>query len=290
MFTFEEFKRLNSQKYGNLWVSKWSEEEMKKNYAIAVQVEKNFYEKYGTERKPKLGDIVEYTDGYRVYKHASIVENLYYEDINTRICVCENGSSHTSTGKSFTTSGGAFHGMNKSDLHYVGKDVNIIWTWGCNGAGANQGINIPLKVNKWIMPYDNKAVKRSKVVFKQGGTVHITNSDEWTWYAHSFESRRAFDAWAKYVGYNYYMDGDVAYSPQKIVNKCWTESVPKPENGKPIKVLANARIHDGLVVTEELCITEWWGNVHRHVPKYGTYEYQMEMKEYWKYRENPMGV
>ena len=283
MFTFEEFKQLNSSKWG----SRWSDKEMEKNYVIAIQVANNYIEHFGTAKEPKIGDIVEYADDFHVYYGASIVENVYGSE--PKVCICESGHSFT-TGKYFQTSGGAFHSWDKERLQYVGEATNYVWTWGCHGAGANQGINIPLKVNKWIMPYDNKAVKRSRVVFDQDGRVHITNSDEWTFYAHSFKSRRAFDAWAKYVGYNYYMDGDVAYSPQKIVNRCWTENVPKPENGKPIKVLANARIHNGLVVTEELCITEWWGNVYRPEPKYGTYEYQMEMKEYWKYHENPMGI
>lgn len=283
MFTFEEFKQLNSSKWG----SRWSDKEMEKNYVIAIQVANNYIEHFGTAKEPKIGDIVEYADDFHVYYGASIVENVYGSE--PKVCICESGHSFT-TGKYFQTSGGAFHSWDKERLQYAGEATNYVWTWGCHGAGANQGINIPLKVNKWIMPYDNKAVKRSQVVFDQDGHVHITNSDQWTFYAHSFESRRAFDAWAKYVGYNYYMDGDVAYSPQKIVNRCWTENVPKPENGKPIKVLANARIHNGLVVTEELCITEWWGNVYRPEPKYGTYEYQMEMKEYWKYHENPMGI
>ena len=125
MFTYEQFKQMNSQKIGSEWMSKWSEKEMERNYAIALQIEKNYYEKYGTEKKPKLGDIIEFSDGFHIYKHAKIVENLYYEDQNTRICVCENGSSHTYNGRNFSTSGGAFHGMDKSDLQYVGEDVNV---------------------------------------------------------------------------------------------------------------------------------------------------------------------
>ena len=109
---------------------------------------------------------------------------------------------------------------------------------------------------------------------------------------------RAFEAWAKYVDYDYKMDKDawgaeVAYSPQEVKSKCWTTTRPKPSNGKPIKVLANGRIHDGIVVTEKTCITEWWDNIYRpgeKEPEYGSHEYQIQMKEYDKYHENPMGV
>lgn len=286
MITFEKFEKLNQHR--------WSDDEMQKNYAIALKVEKNYIEKFGSIEGPKLGDIVEFTDGFRVYKHASIVENVYFEDQNTRVCICENGSSHTYSGQNFQTSGGAFHGMDKASLVYVGEDENIVWTWGCYGAGANQGIYLPLKVNRWIIPYNPKEVKRSTVYFQEDG-VHIQNSESCMCYAHTFKSRRAFEVWAGYTGYEYQMneDGNKAFSPQEVKQKCWTNVVSKPENGKPIKVLANGYIRDGLVTKEEFCITEWWENIHKpnqKLPAYGTLEYKKQMEEYQKYHNNPMGV
>ncbi len=284
MITFERFEKLNQG-------HRWSDDEMQKNYAIALKVEKNYMEKFGSIKEPKLGDMVEFSDGFRVYKHASIVENVYFEDQDKRVCICENGSSHTHSGRNFQTSGGAFLGRDKASLVYVGEDENIVWTWGCHGAGAHQGIYLPLKVNRWIIPYDPKEVKRSTVYFLEDG-VHIQNSESCMRYAHTFISRKAFEAWAKYTGYEYQMnvDENKAFSPQEVKQRCWTETVPKPQNAKPIKVLANGHIHDGLVVKEEFCITEWWGNFRRQYPKYGTLEYQEELKEYYKYRNNPMGV
>lgn len=286
MITFERFEKLNQHR--------WSNDEMQKNYAIALEVEKNYMEKFGSIKEPKLGDIVEFTDGFHVYKHASIVENVYFEDQNTRVCICENGSSHTYSGHNFQTSGGAFHGMNKASLVYVGEDENIVWTWGCYGAGADQGIYLPLKVNRWIIPYNPKEVKRSTVYFQEDG-VHIQNSESCMCYAHTFKSRRAFEVWAGYTGYEYQMneDGNRAFSPQEVKQQCWTDIVSKPENGKPIKVLANGYIRDGLVTKEEFCITEWWENIHKpnqKLPAYGTPEYRKQMEEYWKYHNNPMGV
>lgn len=280
MFTFKEFERLNR--------SHWSDSEMQRNYEIALKVEEAYYKKFGTAKQPKIGDIVEYTDGYRVYEHGKIVENPYCKD--GEVCVCDAGSSFT-TGTYFSTSGGAFHSKAISELQYVGEDTNIVWTWGCYGAGANQGISFPIKVNCWIIPYDPKAVKRSTVYFNQEeGKVSIENAEDCMMYTKSFRSRRAFEAWAKYVGYEYHMDGDRAYSPQRVVNRCWTENVPKPENGKTIKVLANGRVRDGIAVTEDFCITEWWPNIYHPEPKYGTPEYNQQMEAYWRYHDNPMGV
>lgn len=285
MFTFEEFQKINSQ-------SKWSERDMQLNYAIALKVEQTYYDRYGNAKEPKIGDIVEYTDGWEVFKGASIVENLYHSE--PQICICDAGHSFTD-GRAFSTSGGAFHSKDQSLLQYVGEDINYVWTWGCNGVGANQDINIPLKVNRWIIPYNTLEVKRSIVFFKRNDqegdcAVWIKNTHEW-FHAHSFESKRAFEAWAKYVGYEYYMDGEKGYSHQKLVNRCWVDPDKKPQNGKPIKVLANAKVRDGFVVTEDTCITEWWENNRtERCAVYGSIEYRTEMEMYHKYKYNPMGV
>ena len=281
MIDYSKFQELNLG---------WSDNEMQKNYAIALQIEKKYMEKYGNTKEPKIGDIVEFTDGYQVYKHACIVENMYYENPNERVCICENGNSHVNSNIHFQTSGGAFVGKDKSSLVYMGEDENIVWTWGCHGAGANQGIYFPLKVNRWIIPYDTKSVKRSLVYFREG-QVHIQNSNSCMTYAHTFKSIEAFEAWARYTGYEYYMDenGDRAYSPQEVQQRCWTGTL-KPLGGKPIKVLANGRVHDGLVINDTLCITEWWGNIGSSITAYDSPAYHKQMKEYYKYHNNPMGV
>ena len=48
MITFERFEKLNQHR--------WSDDEMQKNYAIALEVEKNYIEKFGSIKGPKLGD------------------------------------------------------------------------------------------------------------------------------------------------------------------------------------------------------------------------------------------
>lgn len=292
MESYENFKARNANfgEYGFV-----EEREMLRNYEIALQVEKTYNETFANTNEPQIGDIVEFADDYHVYKHAKIVENLYADG---KLCICENGGSHTD-GKYFSTSGGAFVSKDKSELVLAGEDFNVVWTWGCNGAGAHQGIYFPLKVRKWIIPYEPKNVKRSIINFKRNDdgeivSVAIENSDSFFCNAMSFNSLLAFEAWAKYVGYEYHVDGNRGYSPQKINERCWTKNVPMPENGKPIKVLANGRVHDGLVVSEDFVITQWWPNICREHAAYGTPEWRKECDEelalHRKYAQNPMGV
>lgn len=272
-----------------------TEKEWNKNYEIAMQVEKTYNEMFKNIKEPKIGDIVEFTNGFRVYKNAKIVENLYHDG---KLCICENGSSHTD-GKYFSTSGGSFVSKDKSLLQPAGEDFNVVWTWGCNGAGAFQGIYFPLKVRKWIIPYNPKEIKRSIIYFKKNDdgeiiSVSIENSD--CMYSEMvFNSLHAFEAWANYVGYEYRIENGRGFSNKKLSQKCWTTTIPKPENGKPIRVLANGKIHDGLVVTEEFEITQWWPNLpEKKKYEYGTPEYRKEMdeeiKKFHKYSCNPMGV
>lgn len=294
MESYENFKSRNAA-FGNYNIPTCHEKEMQKCYAIALQVEKTYNEKFSKTDEPQIGDIVEFADDYHVYKHAKITEDLYGDG---KLCICENGGSWTD-GESFSTSGGAFVRKDKSLLQYAGEDFNVVWTWGCYGVGAHQGIYFPLKVRKWIIPYEPKNVKRSIINFKKNDdgeiiSVAIENSDSCMYSVMGFNSMAAFKAWAEYVGYEYHMENERGYSHQKVLQKCWTETVPKPENGKPIKVLANGRIHDGLVVTEEFSVTQWWGNIYRPHAAYGTPEYKKECDEelmlHRKYAQNPMGV
>lgn len=293
MEKYEDFKARNAA-FGSYNIPSLHEDEMQRNYEIALQVEKTYNEHFGNIDEPRIGDIVEFADDYHVYKTAKIVEDHYGDG---KLCICERGCSHTD-GTFFSTSGGAFVRKDKSELVLVGEDENVVWTWGCYGVGAHQGIYFPLKVRKWIIPYDPKNVKRSIVKFEKNDdgeiiSVSIENSTEF-YSAMGFDSLRAFEAWADYVGYNYRVENERGYSNQTVSQKCWTDKFPKPTNGKPIKVCANGRIHDGLVVNEEFSVTHWWPNVRRNHPQYGTPEYKeesaKELKLFRKYARNPMGV
>lgn len=294
MESFNDFVNRNRNwDNGNILVT---EEEMRANYEIARHVESTYNDRFGKVEGPRIGDIVEFSDGWHVYKNAKIVENVYD---NGRLCICENGSSWTN-GQSFSTSGGAFVSKEAAELQYVGEDENIVWTWGCNGTGANQGIYFPLKVSRWIIPYNNKDVKRSIVYFKKNERnnivgVNIENTDSWMCNVMSFNSLAAFEAWAKYVGYDYYIGDDGrGYSNKKIEERCWVDDAQKPKCGKEIKVLGNGRIHDGIVICEDYAITQWWPNTSRNIMVYDTPELRAEADKeiqlFQKYAYNPMGV
>lgn len=292
----ESYQSFSQRNVGNGY--SWSDDEMQRNYQIACNVEKHYNETYTKTDEPQIGDIVEFADEYHVYYHAKIVENLYNDG---KLCICEQGSSFT-YGHSFSTSGGAFVSKDKSQLQLVGQDENIVWTWGCLGAGAHQGIYFPLKVRKWLIPYNPKSIKRSLITFNRDDngqitTVEIRNSGDLFCTQMSFRSLEAFHAWAKYAGYNYRVENHRAYSNQHISTKCWCKAEDAPANGKPIKVLGNGRVHDGFVVTHELTITNWYPNIYdpsRPRPEYGSEEYKKEcdkeLADYRKYADNPLGV
>lgn len=303
--TYEDFKRANAA-FGSYNIPSLHEEEMLKCYAIANQVAEDYAENYGHIEGPRIGDIVEFSDGFCVYEHGKIVENLYGGSKHGMLCVCESGSSFTD-GKGFSTSGGAFEAIHRSKLQLVGEAENLVWTWGCYGAGGDQGIYFTLKVRKWRVPYDPTTLKRSKVTFYGRGrkrfdggefpAVAIEHFDGTMFYAEHFVSIGAFKAWADYVGYRYKDDGRGAFvkvSRQRIESKCFTTKDWQPPKGaKPIRHIFNGRVKDAWVVTTDDCIMYYWPNIYdpeHPEPRYGTPECEAEIREFWKRDGNPMGV
>lgn len=297
MMTFEDFKRSN---LGFGYYGQPTEKEMQECYEIAQQVERTYQETYGHIDGPRIGDIVEFSAGYEVNKYGKIVENMYGGSKYGMLCVCANGSSFTN-GRGFDTSGGPFYAFHKSKLQLVGEDENIVWTWGCHGSGAHQGIYFTLKVRRWIIPY-GPDMKRSEVVIRGRGAkggkmaVSISNFGEF-FNAQSFVSIGAFMAWAEYVGYRYQTECRGTFrgvSTQRICDKCYTDPTWQPPVGaKPIKLVRNGDLKDAWVVTTDECIMYYWPNIHdpnRKEPAIGTPEYEEKFREYRKYSDNPMGI
>ena len=281
-----------------------SEQEHLRNYEMAKQVEQTYQRLHGFKDEPQIGDVVEFADDYQVFTHGLITENLYGGSEHGMLSICEHGSSHTD-GEYFSTSGGVFHHVHKSRLQPAGTDVNVVWTWGCYGAGGSQGVYLPLQVRRWVIPH-GQPTKRSWVYFRgQGRTnchgqtlpaVSISNCLE-TYNAMCFKSISAFRAWADYVGYRYRDDcggTERKVSSQRLCDKCYCDpSWTPPEGAKPIKVIRNATLKDGWVVTTDDCIMTYWPNIYdpdRKAPRFGSPEYEAEFREYQKYRDNPMGV
>lgn len=300
MENFETFAKRNV----NFGSYQASEQELRKCYLVACDVERRYQEKYGSIDGPRIGDIVEMADDFEVYKSAKIVENLYGGSEHGMLCICEHGTSHTD-GHYFSTSGGAFRHVHKSKLQLVGEAENVVWSWGCYGAGANQGIYFPLKVRKWIIPYEQPCCRswveiRGRGVKHCDGTVLPAVSIETVgtlYYSQTFRSILAFMAWAEYVGFKYHRYGSDIHkwcSPQVVETKCYTDpSWQPPKGAKPIKVLANGRMHDGWVLSTDDAITYWWPNIYdpeHPQPRFGSEEYAEEMKVYRRYNGNPMGI
>lgn len=298
MESFENFKKRNAS-FGSYQFPNYHEKELRRCYDIALQVEKTYNETYGHIEGPRIGDIVEFADKFSIHERGKIVENFYGDG---KLCICEAGSSHTD-GKWFSTSGGAFVSKDASELQFVGEDFNVVWTWGCHGAGAHQGIYFPLKVRKWIIPYDPDKITRSFIYHSERlpkradgepsrDAVWIENTGEF-FHAMSFESERAFRAWAKYVGYKTHgFDEYKDASYQSIVHKCYTREEDAPKNGKPIKVLFNGDIVDGFVVTDGNEIAIWAPNIYKGYKPidFNSEEYKQHVRDYRKYSRNPMGV
>lgn len=305
MMTFEEFKK-NNLSFGCYTIPKYWEDEMSRCYEIAKQVEQTYQDTYGHIEGPRVGDIVEFSDGYQVYEHGKITEDMYGCAKYGLLTVCERGSSFTD-GKGFSTSGGAFRAFHKSKLQLAGEDENLVWTWGCHGSGAHQDIYFTLKVRRWLVPYDAATLNRSKLIIRGRGkerydggewpAVTIENFDRVMGWAESFESVKAFRAWADYVGYKYHKWGSSMFekaSHQRIENKCYTDPAWQPPVGaKPIKHVFNGEVKDCWVVTTDESITYYWPNIYdpdKHRAAYGSPEYERRIREFHKYGDNPMGV
>ena len=148
MTDIERFKKDNSawdMRYG----LPHSDKEWQENYDIACEVEERLSSAYPMNGEVHPGDLVEISDGYRVYKNALVCSI----DVNGVCEVCEQWSAFT-LGGSFSVSGGAFHRIHKSNFVRRGNGRAVYWTWGRNGSGANQGIYFPVIVQRWVVPYE----------------------------------------------------------------------------------------------------------------------------------------
>lgn len=300
METFEEFARNNvTFDNGNYYIFSGNRRnaEMLENYEIAKRTVERYEQCYGSIEGPKIGDVVEFSDGFEVFKHAIICEDCFGESKHGLLYVCEHGKSWTN-GKGFSTSGGAFRHIHKSLMLPKGRDKNMVWTWGCNGAGANQGIYFSLDVNRWLVPYEpiesrsNVTIYYEKEQAEQYGKIAIRNVLDW-YTAQSFESVKAFKAWAEYVGYKYANKKGTYFktSPQTIKREYVSCKNEIPKGAKPLKLIDNGELTDAWAFTTDESVTYYINYSQRNYhPKYGTPEYEAYHKEYRKYANNPLGV
>lgn len=278
---------------------------MRRNYAIAQKVCKKFYSRYDKNSPiPQVGDIVEFSDGYRVFKHAMIAEP-YWKGMSkfNLLNVCECGCSHTN-GEYFSTSGGSFHTIHASHFALVGWAENDVWTWGCYGSGANQGIYFKLKVRKWIIPYDApKALTKVHIYGKSTKDLYgytrneaVMVKDYHNSFVETFNSIHAFLAWAEYVGFEYEKVGGLCNrrSPQHLKKTMVNSPKQVPTDAKPLKMMSGGRLIDAW--TKKIDNTIYFyvptfcsldNGAFGEIPKLTQDE---ELKLYRKYYNNPLGV
>jgi len=295
--SYEEFVAMNAAFDEGMW----NDKDMERNWQIVQEVVESYLRRFPDQDAPKIGDIVEFSDGYHVYRHAKIVEDLYDKSKYGVLCICENGSSHISKGAGFSTSGGAFVRRHKSKLVRNGYDYNTVWTWGCHGMGAGQGIYFTLRVNRWTIPYDESSMVRSTVRINGVGAksmdgtklpaVRVCNSSDMYCFQ-SFESVKAYKAWAEYIGYRTFPRNSCLNlaSNQRLVRKYIVRDEDIPKDAKVIKTVHNGRVRDCWVTADGNDIVFHTDN--RSIPerKYGTKESDEETKMFWKYSDNPLGV
>lgn len=259
MEKYEDFAKRNQcwDSYG-IWGGYCKDKEnspMRRNYAIAQKVCKKFYSRYDKNSPiPQVGDIVEFSDGYRVYKYGMIAEP-HWKDMSkfNLLNVCECGCFHTD-GEYFSTSGGAFHTIHASHFALVGWAENTVWTWGCYGSGANQGIYFKLKVRKWIIPYDAPKPLTTVRIYGKGSTdwqgfersYAVEVQDLYNSFCETFKSVHAFLAWAEYVGFEYEKVGRLCDRRGSQHLKTITVNNPDqvPADAKPLKAIAGLSIKD----------------------------------------------
>ena len=298
METYAQFKANNAYKWHYA-----SEKEIKANYEKAKKIEEIYKETYNKPNEPQIGDIVEFADRFTIYKDAKIVENHYFNKKQLEhgmITICERGSSFTD-GKSFSTSGGAMLRFNKSKLIYKGKTTNMVWTWDIDGPGANHGMYFTIQVNKWEIPYEKEEIINSitriygKNTKDRNGNKKdyaVTIEDTYQRMAHtlSFESIKAYKAWANYTGYKTKkMDNCLTLSShQKIKTKYISNKEELPKNTKPIKCLTNGKIENAYLTSNNEEITYYI--IIKPYKQKTKEEIEKEIEEYRKYSKNPMGV
>lgn len=274
-----------------------SDKDMRENFQIALDVINAFSKDYRiVPGPPQVGDIVEMSDGYRVYKHAQI-ESIDKYGVAT---ICEQGHSFmgidSKTGKVyFSTSGGAFVGKHISFMRRDGIEKRSGWTWGRYGAGYNQGIEFTFVVKKWKIPYRLESNVRIHFYNRKWADEHgwrnpivIRNIDFTTW---NFKNYACYKAWADYVGFDYdhqdlqpyawgrrclyRMVESYAWKPEMIPDGC--KMVVAPCNGRMSYVFVH---NDGETITTYRPSGDWGEK----------FRLKDDIETWRKYDGNPMGI
>ena len=240
MMTLDEFKKSNMCWNGNGYYT--TEQQWNSNYQIAKDVESKFYTCYDKSKmEPQKGDMIEFVNDNTLYSHA-LVESV---DEYGMMYVCECGSTCTD-GDYFSTSGGAFTHIHSSKFEFVGYEDRIFWTWGCYGAGANQGIYFKIKVKKFRQK-NMKVIPMHRIYFnnpyyREHRKSEVVVMKDWNYIFKEFYTVKAFMEWAKYVGLTYRKtDSGQYYTNQFLKDEYFWKLEDLPDECKPVEDWSNGR-------------------------------------------------
>lgn len=287
MIGIEQFK-----KYNAAWDTKYglthSEKEWAENYDIACEVEERLQSHYPMDGEVHPGDLVEISDGYRIYKNALVCSI----DKNGVCEVCEQWSAFT-YGKAFSVSGGVWHSIHKSNFVRKGNGRATYWTWGRNGSGANQGIYFPVLVQRWIVPYE-KPKPETTVLFRTSklrSEPRVSIEGIGLFILAQFCSVKAFKAWAEYAGFCYEKFGQACggvisrRGKQNITERLFWTKDDLPNDAKPLFAMSNGSMVRCYVSNDGDTITMWRPNANSKAVFN-----PLPFEEAKRYYDNPMGV
>lgn len=218
----------------------FSEKYIRKNWAIARDVKREFYKHYNrTMMTPQKGDVIEFVHYNKLYDHAAV------ESVNKFgvMYVCEQASTHTD-GKHFSTSGGAWTHIHQSHFEFAGYTYRRFWTWGAHGSGANQDIYFDILVKKFRQVDMPQLTPEHRIYFhnpyykdRGSAVVVMQNLD----YIHrEFKTIHEFKDWASYIGLTYHKDDyGRYYADQFIKDELFWSMDEIPDGSKPIEGWSN---------------------------------------------------
>lgn len=271
---------------------------MRRNYAIAGKACETFYSGYDwNSDMPHVGDVVEFSDGYDVHSDGVVVAIRRHGLIE----VCGSGCSWTD-GKSFSTSGGPFQHVHVSKFVRHGMGIHSVWTWGCNGAGAGQGVYFDLNVRKWLVPYTKPEPHTRVRIYGRGAKDwrgqpydDAVRVDDGTIASHGFASVRAFLMWAEYVGFEFEHIGNRCNRKgfQRLKRVPVSRPSEVPYGAKPLKEVENGIVVDAWVRKEGNTICTYVPNINAwNNGAFGGHSIsaEEELKLFRMYSGNPLGV
>lgn len=297
LMTIEEFKAMN---LGWNNGGEMDESTLRKNYEIAMNAIWDFIGRRESDMVPQVCDHVVASDKFEIFPNAVVDKDLYQRP--GRITICGRGGFGV-FGSSMPSiqCGGPFFGApaDASEYEYLGMGRTTVWTWGCYGAGANQGIYFWVPVRRWKMRSLNRRIrsyismpvtKEAKERFGRQSKLQLWG-DDFTHIQVEFDSIKACFAWLEQMhihatreesenGVMYWSLDREVFTRGYVYSAVPTDR-PSFYAGK---LHRNGNLGDAWGYLTDL------GDIALVRTDSGKIDYSDNPEEYKKYRNNPLGV